>query len=160
MDGFSWNCIFLRIFRKLSQKIKFYYNMAKIIDTLHGDLRTFFIIFKVCKSVHHRTIQINHQPDAAIFQFIILTFICSSTCLGGKTPETCCAVNKRKDNTLENCCIWLVIYLNFWSYLAQFFVEWKMFQTYAVEKNQSTHFVCNNLFFSENHVFYEICGKM
>jgi len=30
--------------------------------------------------VHHRTIQINHQPDATIFQFIILTFIYSSTC--------------------------------------------------------------------------------
>jgi len=24
---------------------------------------------------HHSTIQINHQPDATIFQFIILTFI-------------------------------------------------------------------------------------
>jgi hypothetical protein len=35
--------------------------------------------FKVCKSVHHRKIQINHQPDATIFQFIILTFIYSST---------------------------------------------------------------------------------
>jgi hypothetical protein len=31
--------------------------------------------FKVYKSVHHRTIQINHQPDAIIFQFIILTFV-------------------------------------------------------------------------------------
>jgi hypothetical protein len=30
--------------------------------------------------MHHRTIQINHQPDAAIFQFIILTFVYSSTC--------------------------------------------------------------------------------
>jgi hypothetical protein len=30
--------------------------------------------------VHHRTIQINHQPDETIFQFIILTFIHSSTC--------------------------------------------------------------------------------
>jgi hypothetical protein len=28
--------------------------------------------------VHHRTIQINHQPDATVFQFIILTFVCSS----------------------------------------------------------------------------------
>ena len=37
---------------------------------------------KVCKSVHHRTVQINHQPDATIFQFIILTFIYSSTCFG------------------------------------------------------------------------------
>ena len=122
-------------------------------------------------------IHINYQPDATIFQFIILTFIYSSTCfgrfpahhqelngcssslwfylrivvttvlcswpdrpawprtqhcchhdtkvkpeaataaiellmMGGKTPETCWAVNKRQDNKLENCCIWLVIYLN------------------------------------------------
>jgi hypothetical protein len=31
---------------------------------------------------------------------------------GWKAPETCWAVNKRQDNKLENCCIWLVIYLN------------------------------------------------
>jgi hypothetical protein len=41
-----------------------------------------FLILKVCKSVHHRTIQINHQPDATVFQFIFLTFIYSSTCFG------------------------------------------------------------------------------
>jgi len=29
--------------------------------------------------VHHRTIQINLQPEATIFQFIILTFVYSST---------------------------------------------------------------------------------
>ena len=34
------------------------------------------------KSVHQRTIQINHQPDATIFQFIILTFVYSSTGFG------------------------------------------------------------------------------
>jgi len=32
--------------------------------------------------------------------------------MGGETPEICWAVNKRQDNKLENCCIWLVIYLN------------------------------------------------
>jgi hypothetical protein len=32
--------------------------------------------------MHHRTIQINHQPNATIFQFIILTFVYSSTCFG------------------------------------------------------------------------------
>jgi hypothetical protein len=32
--------------------------------------------------------------------------------MGGKTPETCWAVDKIQDNKLENCCIWLVIYLN------------------------------------------------
>jgi hypothetical protein len=40
----------------------------------------YYLLFKVCKSVHHRKIQINHQPDATIFQFIILTFMYSSTC--------------------------------------------------------------------------------
>jgi (2Fe-2S) ferredoxin len=28
------------------------------------------------------TVQINHQPDATIFQFIVLTFIYSSICFG------------------------------------------------------------------------------
>jgi hypothetical protein len=37
--------------------------------------------------VHHRTIQINHQPDATIFQFIILTFIYSSTRFGRFTAH-------------------------------------------------------------------------
>jgi hypothetical protein len=32
--------------------------------------------------MHHRTIQINHQPDATIFQFIILPFVYSSTSFG------------------------------------------------------------------------------
>ena len=119
-------------------------------------------MFKVCKSVHHRTIQMNYQPNAPLFQFIILMLIYSSTCfgrcpahhqelndcsdslwfylrivvkvvlcswsgrpaqprtqhdtklkpeaataviellmMGGKTPETCWAVNKRQDNKLK-----------------------------------------------------------
>jgi hypothetical protein len=32
--------------------------------------------------MHHRTIQITHQPDATVFQFIILTLVYSSTCFG------------------------------------------------------------------------------
>src|SRR5215475_4274144 len=49
-------------------------------------LLTFYIQsvqkFKVCKSVHHHTIQINHQPYATVFQFIVLTFVYSSTYFG------------------------------------------------------------------------------
>jgi hypothetical protein len=45
-------------------------------------LRNSTHFLKICKSVLHRTIQINHQPDASIFQFIILTFVYSSTCFG------------------------------------------------------------------------------
>ena len=123
--------------------------------------------------MHHRTIQIVHQSHATIFQFIILTFIYSSTCfgrspahhqelnncssslwfylrtmviavlyswlgrlkpeaatdvvllmMGGRTPKTCWAVNKRQDNKLKNCCIWLVIYLNC---NLQFFAPFSLF---------------------------------
>jgi hypothetical protein len=49
---------------------------------LFRKMSTWWEYFKVCKSVHHRTIQINYQPDATIFQFIILTFIYSSTYIG------------------------------------------------------------------------------
>jgi hypothetical protein len=38
--------------------------------------------FKVCKSVHHHTIQINHQLDAKISPVYYLTFIYRSTCFG------------------------------------------------------------------------------
>ena len=51
---------------------------------------------------HHDT---KVKPEAA-------TAVIELLMMGGKTPETCCAVNKRQDNKLENCCIWLVIYLN------------------------------------------------
>ena len=52
---------------------------------------------------HHDT---KVKPQAAIAVIELLM-------MGGKTPETCWAVNKRQDNKLETYCIWLVIYLNF-----------------------------------------------
>jgi hypothetical protein len=45
------------------------------------------------------------KPEAA-------TAVTELLMMGGKTAETCWAVNKRQDNKLENCCILLVIYLN------------------------------------------------
>jgi hypothetical protein len=51
---------------------------------------------------HHNT---KVKPEAA-------TAVIELLMMGGKTPETCWAVNKRQGNELENCCIWLVIYLN------------------------------------------------
>jgi hypothetical protein len=37
-------------------------------------------------TMHHCTIQINHQPDATIFHFIILMLFYSSTCFG-RSPD-------------------------------------------------------------------------
>ena len=51
---------------------------------------------------HHDT---KVKPEAA-------TAVIKLLMMGGKTPETCWAVNKRQDKKLKKCCIWLVIYLN------------------------------------------------
>jgi len=56
---------------------------TKLMQKYKSETASIYIYgFKVCKSVHHHTIQINHQPNAIIFQFIILRFIYSSTCFG------------------------------------------------------------------------------
>ena len=52
---------------------------------------------------HHDT---NVKPEAA-------TTVIDLVMMGGKRHETCWAVNKRQDNKLKNCYIWLVIYLNY-----------------------------------------------
>jgi hypothetical protein len=58
----------------------------------------------------HRTQHDRHhdtkvKPEAA-------TAVIELLMTGGRTPETCWAVNKRHDNKLKNCCIRLVIYFN------------------------------------------------
>jgi hypothetical protein len=51
---------------------------------------------------HHDT---KVKPEAA-------TAVIEPLMMGGKTPETCRAINKRQDTKLKNCSIMLVIYLN------------------------------------------------
>jgi hypothetical protein len=41
--------------------------------------------------------------------------------MGGKTSETCWVVNKRRDNKLENCCIWLMVYLKRCNNVSKFY---------------------------------------
>jgi hypothetical protein len=51
---------------------------------------------------HHDT-KVKPEAATAVIELLVM---------GGKTPETCWPVNKRQDNKLKNCCIRLVIYLN------------------------------------------------
>ena len=60
---------------------------------------------------HHDT-KVKPEADTAVIELLMM---------GGKTPETCSAVNKRQDNKLENCCIRLVIYLNWIQIVSNFF---------------------------------------
>jgi len=46
----------------------------------------------------------------------------------------------------------------FWSYLAQFLLEWEMFYAKVVEEIKNTHFVSSNVFL-ENRAVYEIRWK-
>src|SRR5215475_8894832 len=60
----------------------FFLSAKTLLLLLYWSKQQHVSTFKVCKSVHHHTIQINHQPNATILQFIIPTFIYSSTCFG------------------------------------------------------------------------------
>jgi len=51
---------------------------------------------------HHDT-KVKPEAASAVIELLIM---------GGNTPETCRALNKRQDNKLKNCCIRLVIYLD------------------------------------------------
>ena len=60
---------------------------------------TFVSWWQSCEST-----KVKPESVAAVIELLMID---------GKTHETCWAVNKRQDNKLENCCIWLVIYLKF-----------------------------------------------
>jgi len=63
---------------------------------------TFVSWWQSLTNCHHDT-KVKPEAATAVIEFLMM---------GGKTPETCWAVNIRQDNKLENCCIWSVIYLN------------------------------------------------
>jgi hypothetical protein len=69
-----------------SSKCRLFHNATFLVHVFFTfyieDVQNLNVKFKFCKFVHHRTIQINHQPDASVLQFIILTFAYSSTCFG------------------------------------------------------------------------------
>jgi hypothetical protein len=67
-----------------------------VLPSYRGDSRTQY-------ECHHDT---KVKPEAA-------TAVIELLLMGGKKPETCWAVNKRKDKEIKNCYIWLVIYLNY-----------------------------------------------
>jgi hypothetical protein len=52
---------------------------------------------------HHHDTKVKPEASIAVTELLVM---------GGKTPETCSAVNRPQDNKLKNCCITFVIYLN------------------------------------------------
>jgi len=77
-----------------------------VLPSYRGDSRAVFVIGparpRKQHDYHHDT-KVKAEAATAVIELLMM---------GGTTPETCWAVNKRQNNKLENCCIWLVIYLN------------------------------------------------
>jgi hypothetical protein len=81
-----------------------------VLPSYRGDSRAVFVVGPAGRPARPRTQHDCHhdakvKPETA-------TAVIELLMMGGKTPETCWAVNKRQDNKLENCCICLVIYSN------------------------------------------------
>ena len=76
----STHCSTIHRMETMQRNIRLFVHSWSIYKYNAGKRKITTVKFKVCKSVRHRTIQINHQLDATIFQFIILTLIYSSTC--------------------------------------------------------------------------------
>ena len=70
-----------------------------------GDSRAVFLVGPAPPQTQHEShhdTKVKLEAATAVIELLMM---------GGTTPETYWAVNKRRDNKLENCCIWLVIYL-------------------------------------------------
>jgi hypothetical protein len=81
-----------------------------VLPSYRGDSRAVFVVWPAGRPAKPRTqhscyhdTKVKPEADTAVIELLIM---------GGKTPETCWAVNKRQGNKLKNCCIRLVIYLN------------------------------------------------
>jgi hypothetical protein len=83
---------------------------ASVLPSYRGDSRVVFVVEPAGRPARPRTQHDCHhdtkvKPEAA-------TAVIELLMMGGKTPKTCSAVNKRQDNKLKNCCTRMVIYLD------------------------------------------------
>jgi hypothetical protein len=81
-----------------------------VLPSYHSDSRAVFMVRPAgwlarpwTQHDCHHDMKIKTEAATAVIELLMM---------GGKTPETSWAVNKRQDNKLKNCCIRLVIYLN------------------------------------------------
>ena len=96
----------LRAFFRPSSGAQWLQWQRLVLPSYRGDSRAVLVVGparpRTQRDCHHDT---KVKPEA-------VTAVIEVLMMGGKTPETCWAVNKCQDNKLKNCCIWLVTYLN------------------------------------------------
>ena len=105
-------CLQLNMFRAFSRPssgAQWLQWQPLVLPSYRGDSRALFVFGPSGKPDHKHSTTVTTirkvKPESATVVIELLT-------MGGKTPETCWAVNKRQDNKLKNCCFRLVMYLN------------------------------------------------
>ena len=98
------------VFSRTSSGAQWLQCQPLVLPSYRGDSIAVFVVGPAGRPTQPRTQHDYHhdtkvKPETA-------TAVIELLMTGGKMPETCWAVNKRQDSKLENCCIWLVIYLN------------------------------------------------
>jgi hypothetical protein len=102
-------CLQLNMFRAFSRpssRAQWLQWQPLVLPSCRGDSRAVFVVGPArTRTQHGYHLETKVKPEAAtaVIQFLMM---------GGKTPETCRAVNKHQDNKPKNFCISLVIYLN------------------------------------------------
>jgi hypothetical protein len=110
---FSYAYLQLNMFRAFSRPLsgaQWLQWQPLVLPSYGGDSCAVFVVGPAGRPARPRTQHDYHhdtkvKPEAA-------TVVTEFLMMGGEMPETCWAVNKCQDNKLENCCIWMVIYLN------------------------------------------------
>ena len=106
-------CLQLNMFRAFSRPssgAQWLQWQLLVLPSYRGDSRAVFVVGPAGRQArpwtqhdcYHDT-KVNPEAATAVIELLMM---------GGKTPETCWAVNKRQENKVKNCCIRLVIYLN------------------------------------------------
>ena len=97
-----------RVFSRPSSGAQWLQWQPLVLPSYRGDNRAFLVVGPFGRPDHeqhdcHHDTKVKPEAATAVIELLMM---------GGEEPETCWTVNKRQDNKLKNCCIWLVIYLN------------------------------------------------
>ena len=74
-----------------------------VLPSYRGDSRAVSVFGPRTQDGYHHDTKVKPEAATAALELLMM---------GGRTPETCWSVNKRQGNKMENCCIWLMIFLN------------------------------------------------
>jgi hypothetical protein len=106
-------CLQLNMFRafsRLSSGAQWQQWQPLVLPSYLGFSRAVFVVGPAGRPARPRTQHGCHHDTKVKKE--AATGVIELLMMGGKTPETCWAVNKRQNTKLKNCCIRLVIYLN------------------------------------------------